>query len=204
MKDKTIFKDLLKYKIFILCFAICLSQRGFAVQKAIDYLGVGEKIEFAGQDYYLAWSSHPKSNFYKQEYILKNDQLPNYKRMIMVDFLAEDIEIKSAVAQFVKNLNDRKKTDLFANYRLLKQNEDYVLDFTLSDKVENNGKLNTFEHNVYRYFMTNNRKINKKGMMIFAVSERAYGRENIERMVYSIETSPLLEQLIETKKPEVK
>ncbi|MGA7151250.1 MAG: hypothetical protein WBY84_07560, partial [Pseudolabrys sp.] len=36
---------------------------------AVDRLSLPESIEFNGESYRLSWSSHPKPDYYKQEYL---------------------------------------------------------------------------------------------------------------------------------------
>ncbi|HMJ48101.1 MAG TPA: hypothetical protein VK498_12280, partial [Ferruginibacter sp.] len=55
-----------------------------------DSLNLPGPLTFNKTDYILAWSSHPTSNYYKQEYLPKGDDIDNYKKLIIVDVIISD------------------------------------------------------------------------------------------------------------------
>lgn len=187
-----------RLKSFFLTVTLFFTQ-GTMAKTATDYLKLGNKIHFAGQDYYLAWSSHPPPTFYKQEYVAKGDTVESYQRMIMVDYLVQHVTARQAVELAVKNIEDRKQSDDVANYRVLEHDGEYLLDFMLSQRAAD-GTIEILERNVYRYMP----QTNPKGLVVFAVSDRAYAEADINKMVQSLKNSPLLNQVSQVKKLEIK
>lgn len=170
----------LNFFTFILLFF--LRQGISAQEKAVDFLNIGDKIHFAGKDYHLAWSSHPNEAYYKQEYVAKGDKVEHYKRMIIIDFVESKHKPKDAVKLLIQNLEKRKKTDPVVNYQLLENGDEHMLDFILSSPSEDGKSVKILERNVYRYFHINNPKTKKKGILIFAVSDRAYTTQEMDKL----------------------
>lgn len=185
-------------KSCLMAITLCLAQ-GAMAQTTTDYLKLGNKIHFAGQDYHLVWSSHPSPTFYKQEYVAKGDTVERYQRMIMVDYLAENVTARQAVELAVKNIEARKQSDGFTNYRVLENGGEYLLDFMLSQRAAD-GTIEILERNVYRYMP----QTQPKGLVVFAVSDRAYTEADIAKLVQSLKSSPLVNQVLQVKRLEMK
>ncbi len=79
------------FTMMLMSFADVNAQSNKAVT---DYLKLGGIITFEKQSYDLVWTSHPANNFYKQEYIQKNDAIPKFKTMILVDLITGNNNIK--------------------------------------------------------------------------------------------------------------
>lgn len=140
-----------------------------------EYLGVPGPLSFDGASYEMAWSSHPSPNYFKQEYVVKGDDVNHFSKMLMVEvLLADNLQPKDLVSQKMAELEQRKKADAMVNYQVIanQAKTEYTLDFLLSD---GNGKTaNIVEWNAYRYKAFTD-KSGRKGIMLFAISKRAYG-----------------------------
>ena len=86
---------------------------------ATDYLKLGNTIEFEKQFYYLAWTSHASTNFFKQEYIPTGDALPNFQKMILIDFVRGDHILRDVVGAKMAELNNMKRVNPMVNYEIL-------------------------------------------------------------------------------------
>lgn len=172
----------MKLKFFAFVLLFFLGQGIFAQEKAVDFLNIGDKIHFAGKDYHLAWSSHPNEAYYKQEYVAKGDKVEHYKRMIIIDFVESKHKPKDAVKLLIQNLEKRKKTDPVVNHQVFEKEDEFIIDFLLSEVSEDGKTIKTLERNVYRYFHINNPKTKKKGILIFAVSDRAYTTKEMDKL----------------------
>lgn len=140
-----------------------------------DYLGVPGPIAIGGASYNISWSSHPTANYYKQEYIQKGDDVNRFNKMMMLEaVVSETIKPQDALAGKVAELKERKKTDALVNYQTLANTAkgEYMLDFLLSDGPA--ASPNVVEWNIYRYKSFTD-KNGHKGLMLFAISTRAYG-----------------------------
>ena len=143
--------------------------------KTNNDLFVKDSLVFDGKTYTLKWSSHPKKHFFKQEYLPKDEKLDKYKTMIVIDFYEGDFQPQQLVDILIQNLTKRKKTDPLANFNVFTKDKEYIVDFLLSESSKN--YITLLERNVYKYKIINDAKSQRKGVLIFGVSERAYNSE---------------------------
>lgn len=152
-------------------FALILMAAPAAAQ-VVDYLGVPGPIILDGESHELAWSSKPSANFVKQEYLPSGQSPEAYDRMMLVERLTGNVKVIDAVKNQIEMLKKRKDTDPLANFEVLQKNAtgEVLLDFLVSVK-DSKGEY-VLEWNLYRYAPM------KSGVLLFAVSHRAYGNEN--------------------------
>ena len=144
-------------------------------QTATDYLNLAKPILFDKMVYKLTWSAHPTDNYFKQEYISTSDNPEKFKRLLTFDVLIGNQELKDKKKKKVEELKDLKQTDPIINYRVLEKGNEIMLDFVLGGYSADGKSLNIIERNVYRYTLLNKNTL--KGILLFAVSDRAYGNE---------------------------
>jgi hypothetical protein len=134
---------------------------------AIDFLSVGKQIEFNGEKYNLEWSSNPSANYYKQEYLRKNDNnLNKYNKMLIIEAIKGDLTVDQAAGAKIKDLENWKKKNPVVNYQKFdnENTNEIMIDFVLSDGAY------IYEWNVYRYQQQKN--IKDKFMVLYAYSYR--------------------------------
>ena len=185
-------------------FLMFIAQFVMAQNKVEDYLHLGSKYRFDNKDYELVWSSHPASNFYKQEYILPNENVEKYTRMIMIDFLEGDLTPKDAISNFVNNLENSKKQNPIINYQMYEREDEYMLDFIISKNSQDGKEVLILERNVYRYFRINTPK--RKGVLLFGVSDRAYTKKEMDNMFSILKNKKLdlVNKIIQIEVPKIK
>ena len=158
-------------KIITLLFVVfcCISMSS---QEVVDYLNVGNTIEFNGKKMVLKWCSHPMELYYLQEWIPEDETFDNYSQMFTVAvILAEEVTPELAVQMKIQELEERAKTDACCNYQVLENNGEYILDFLVSDG--NGEKLNCVEWDIHHYKTA---IINgNKAQQLNYISTRAYG-----------------------------
>lgn len=164
----------------LVLFLMFIAQFVMAQNKVEDYLHLGSKYRFDNKDYELVWSSHPASNFYKQEYILPNENVEKYKRLILIDFIEGDLDPKDVLSGLVNSLENSKKQNPVINYKVYEKNNEYMIDFTMSENSQDGKEVLILERNVYRYFRINTPK--RKGILLFGVSDRAYTKKEMDNM----------------------
>ena len=184
----------------LVLFLMLMVQFFMAQKKVEDYLHLGSKYRFDNKDYELVWSSHPASNFYKQEYILPNENVEKYTRMIMIDFLEGDLTPKDAISNNINNLENSKKQNPIINYQMYEREDEYILDFITSKNSQDGKEVLILERNVYRYFRINTPK--RKGILLFGVSDRAYTKKEMDNM-FSVLKNNKLELVNKVAKIEV-
>ena len=188
----------------LVLFLVFIAQFVMAQNKVEDYLHLGSKYRFDNKDYELVWSSHPASNFYKQEYILPNENVEKYTRMIMIDFLEGDLTPKDAISNFVNNLENSKNQNHNINYQMYEREDEYMLDFIISKNSQDGKEVLILERNVYRYFRINTPK--RKGVLLFGVSDRAYTKKEMDNMFSVLKNKKLdlVNKIIQIEVPKIK
>ena len=164
----------------LVLFLMFIAQFVMAQNKVEDYLHLGSKYRFDNKDYELVWSSHPASNFYKQEYILPNENVEKYKRLILIDFIEGDLDPKDVLSSLANSLENSKKQNPVINYKVYEKNNEYMIDFIMSENSQDGKDVLILERNVYRYFRINTPK--RKGILLFGVSDRAYTKKEMDNM----------------------
>ena len=164
----------------LVLFLMFIAQFVMAQNKVEDYLHLGSKYRFDNKDYELVWSSHPASNFYKQEYILPNENVEKYKRLILIDFIEGDLAPKDVLSSLANSLENSKKQNPVINYKVYEKNNEYMIDFIMSENSQDGKEVLILERNVYRYFRINTPK--RKGVLLFGISDRAYTKKEMDNM----------------------
>jgi len=170
-------------------FLMFIAQFVMAQNKVEDYLHLGSKYRFDNKDYELVWSSHPASNFYKQEYILPNENVEKYKRLILIDFIEGDLNPKDVLSSLANSLENSKKQNPVINYKVYEKNNEYMIDFIMSENSQDGKDVLILERNVYRYFRINTLK--RKGILLFGVSDRAYTKKEMDNMFSVLKNNKL-------------
>ena len=188
----------------LVLFLMFMVQFFMAQKKVEDYLHLGDKYRFDNKDYKLVWSSHPMDNFYKQEYILSNENVEKYTRMIMIDFLEGDLTPKDAISNNINNLENSKKQNPIINYQMYEREDEYILDFITSKNSQDGKEVLILERNVYRYFRINTPK--RKGVLLFGVSDRAYTKKEMDNMFSILKNKKLdlVNKVIQIEVPKIK
>ena len=184
----------------LVLFLMFIAQFVMAQNKVEDYLHLGSKYRFDNKDYELVWSSHPASNFYKQEYILPNENVEKYKRQILIDFIEGDLAPKDVLSGLANSLENSKKQNPVINYKVYEKNNEYMIDFIMSENSQDGKDVLILERNVYRYFRINTP--NRKGILLFGVSDRAYTKKEMDNM-FSVLKNNKLELVNKVAKIEV-
>ena len=184
----------------LVLFLMLMVQFFMAQNKVEDYLHLGDKYRFDNKDYELVWSSHPASNFYKQEYILPNENVEKYKRLILIDFIEGDLNPKDVLSSLANSLENSKKQNPVINYKVYEKNNEYMIDFIMSENSQDGKEVLILERNVYRYFRINTPK--RKGILLFGVSDRAYTKKEMDNM-FSVLKNNKLELVNKVAKIEV-
>ena len=188
----------------LVLFLMFIAQFVMAQNKVEDYLHLGSKYRFDNKDYELVWSSHPASNFYKQEYILPNENVEKYKRLILIDFIEGDLAPKDVLSSLANSLENSKKQNPVINYKVYEKNNEYMIDFIMSENSQDGKEVLILERNVYRYFRINTPK--RKGILLFGVSDRAYTKKEMDNMFSVLKNKKLdlVNKIIQIEVPKIK
>jgi hypothetical protein len=160
-----------------LLFTLLISTRIFGQDaKPINYLGNENVIMFDKISFNLSWSSHPADNYYKQEYIAQGDTIEKFKKLVLLEIITGKVKINDIVSAKVAELKKLKEINPVVNYEIFEKDEEVILDFLVSTNTPDGKYLSILERNVYRYksIKENNEQ---KCVLLFGVSERAYGND---------------------------
>ena len=143
---------------------------------AVNYLGIPGPIVLQKKSYQLHWASHLDASLYKQEYLVAGDGFPDYKSMITIDFVIAAASVDDAVRTKLRELEQLKKT-LDVNYEVISNaaTGEKIIDCLLGQTAADDTK-SIYEHDVYR-FKAVMAKSGQKGILLYALSNRAYGKD---------------------------
>jgi hypothetical protein len=175
-----------KYLSILLAGVLPFFSLGQANNAAKDYLGQAKPISFENAIYHLVWTSHPTEQYYKQEYLVKGESLEKFRKLVTVDVLVGDIDLKEVVSAKIAELKQLKESNPMINYQAFEKNGEIMLDFLLSQATPDGKQLSILERNVYRYKNITDQN-GKKALLLFAVSERAYGAD-IDRFLAGLKS----------------
>lgn len=164
-----------KFAATLIVIFISLIAFGQTNKTVMDHLNVPGPIVLNKNTYNLTWSSHPSTNYYKQEYLGAKEKIDRYNKMVMVEVLIGDAKPLDLATAKINELKQMKQTNPVVNYDVFQKNGEILLDFLLSENTAD-GKISILERNVYRYKAFTDKNGNK-GVMLFAASERSYGNE---------------------------
>lgn len=166
----------IRFRLACLLLIGCQSY-GQTPKTAINYLTIPGPITVQNQVYQLAWWSHPDASLYKHEYLAAGDQFPNYKSLITVDFVVTPSTVDQAVSTKIRQLEAMKKTNPIVNYALIenKTTGEVIIDCLIGETAADD-RNSLVERDVFRYKSVS-AKSGQRGILLFAVSVRKYGKD---------------------------
>jgi len=156
-------------------------------QKPVDKLNVPGPIVIGKKTHVLNWASNPVAGFYKQEYIPAGENENKFRSMVLIDLSLGDLKLKDIVDIKITELKKMKGTNPMVNYEVFQKNGEYLLDFLLSANSADGKTIDIVERNVYRYKIFTD-KAGKKGVLLFGVSVRSYGKD-IDNFLKALKTN---------------
>nr|WP_295867610.1 hypothetical protein [uncultured Chitinophaga sp.] len=166
----------MRKKLVLLSMVFALWITGVMAQtKATDYLNVPGPLHLNDASFQLAWSAHPNNNYYKQEYLVAGETLEKFHALMTIDFLQGNYEVVALVNQKVEELKKMQVTNPLVNYNVYEKDQQYILDFLISQNTADGKAIAVVERNVYRY--QQNTHPQQPGIALLAASERAYGAD---------------------------
>ncbi len=144
--------------------------------KMIDHLNVPGPIVFDNVAYSVAWTSHPSTTYYKQEYIKKGDVVSKFGSMLLMEVLTGKAKIKDVLDAKVAELKSMQAANPFITYEIISNppKGEYMLDFLVTDNAPDGKSVRIAERNIYRY-RTYTDKTGENGIILIGISVRSYG-----------------------------
>lgn len=136
-----------------------------------EYFSAGNPIKFCDTAYYLQWSTDIDNYYFIQEYLPQGQTFDDYTKMFTVSVMFTDNTAEDILESKLAWVAERQRTDMVCNYRMFKQDDEYMLDFITSEG--NDEGLTQVERNIVRYYPM---KINGQSAVIQCYyTSRAYG-----------------------------
>ena len=174
-----------KTRLLLLLAPVLLSLSVSGADGVTDYLGVPGPINVNQLTYDLTWSSHPKDNFYVQEYTPKGETPERYSNMLTLQVVTGNKSAKEVLGALIRILEERGKTDPLVHHEVFQSaagKDEYLIDFLQS---EGSGP-SIVEWNAFRY-KTFTDKSGYTGVLLFGISRRAYD-EQIQPFLVTLKT----------------
>jgi hypothetical protein len=190
-------------KKYLLLLSLALVSFTQQPSKPVDKIGVKGPLSFNKTVFHLAWVRQPTATYYVQEYLPAGETVENFKQMMTIDLLDQNIPVITAVQQKVKDLTARKSTDPTCNYQVNESpdGKEYLVDCLLSESKNNQVAIAEFIIYHYRQVELGD---GRKGIVLYSYSRRAYG-EAITAFYKALpaERPALLNTMISTEIPAV-
>ena len=156
----------------LLLVLVCNAQSSTGV---VDHLNI-RTISFEKKLYKLDWSSHPSVQLYKQEYLPAGEITGKYKSMILLDVIVTGKTARETAAEKIMEIKQQQAVNPLVNYQVYdnKSSNEYMIDFVLTASSPDGNSVIIAERNVYRYKSFTD-AAGKKAILLFGVSNRAYG-----------------------------
>ena len=119
-------------------------------QRAEMYFVTDNPISFDNSKFYLGWSSHPAPHYYLQEYFVEGESPDSFTRMFSINLIEANITAEEAAQIKVAELDKRKASDKFCNYMIFHKDNEYILDFLVSD-AKGNDYPTIIERDIHYY-----------------------------------------------------
>lgn len=165
---------LINLSVMLIISGLC---SGHPKKSAVNYLGIQSPVSFQSKAFQLVWSSHPDASLYKQEYLQSGDAFPNYKSMIMIDFVITASTVDQAINMKIRELEQLKLSNHDVNFEIISNaaTGEKIIDCLIGQTAADE-RNSLVERDIYR-FKSVKAKSGEKGVFLFAVSTRKYGRD---------------------------
>lgn len=157
----------------IVILLLCLFSFVLKSQTASNYLNIPNPLVIDDTEYFLEWSKQASPTLFLQQYLLKEEKITDFTKMINVSYFLKEINIDDAVKQKVESFQKRKDTDRFSEVQVTESPDgtEYIVDGLLTETPKIGSPY--AEYGIYRFKTITNGS--KKSFLIFSFIKRNYG-----------------------------
>lgn len=166
-----------------------------------DRLSIPGPINFYGNEFLLSLSKQNSATWVQQQYIMRDDDINNYKELINISYFDKEIDMEKAVSQKVEFVDKRRSKDKysFVNVTESPDGKEVIVDYLTTETPKEGEPF--AEYNLDRF---KNYDIGgKKSFIIFSYSKRLLGDLKYSAKSLSKERGKLMEAAIKTAIPPV-
>lgn len=171
--------------------------------EVIDRLTVPGPLTFNENEYFLTWSKQNSATWAQQQYILRDDDLNNYKELINLSYFDKEINLETAVKQKVEYVEKRKERTQdkysFVGVTESPDGKEIIVDYLVTVVPQEGESYAEYNIDRFKNFDVNG----KKSFLIFSYSKRIAGDLKYASKALSKERNRLMEAVIKTVIPTV-
>ena len=167
----------------------------------IDRLNIPGPLKFGENEFFLALSKQNSPTWVQQQYIMRDDDLNNYKELVNISYFDKEIDMETAIRQKLDYVEKRLSNDkyTFKDVTDSPDGKEVIVDYLTTDTPKEGEPF--AEYNLDR-FKTIDAGTEKK-FIIFSYSKRIAGDLKYAARALSKERSKLMETAIKTTIPPV-
>lgn len=202
-------RNLLAISIGLICTANFYSQETKTEEttasptEVIDRLSIPGPITFNGNEFLLTWSKQNSTTWAQQQYIMRDDDLANYKELINISYFNKEIEMDKAISQKMDFVEKRKGSTQdkysFVSVTESPDGKEIVVDYLITETPKEGEPYAEYNMDRFKSFDVGG----KKSFVIFTYSKRLAGDLKYAVRSLNKERSKLMEAIITTQIPPV-
>lgn len=196
-------RNLLAISIGLIFTSAFHAQETAAPMEITERLNIPGPLNFYGNEFILALSKQNSVTWAQQQYIMRDDELSNYKELINISYFDKEIDMETAVKQkvdFVEKRRDKTQDKYsFVSITESPDGKEIIVDY-LTTTTPNEGEPFA-EYNLDRFKSYDTGE--KKSFVIFSYSKRIAGDLKYAARSLSKERGRIMEAAIKTAIPPV-
>ncbi|MDP9954937.1 hypothetical protein J2X97_000574 [Epilithonimonas hungarica] len=166
-----------------------------------ERLNIPGPLKFGENEFFLALSKQNSPTWVQQQYIMRDDELSNYKELINISYFDKEIDMETAIRQKVDFVEKRRSKDKYTFVEVTESpdGKEIIVDY-LTTETPNEGEPYA-EYNLDRFKSFDTGE--KKSFIIFSYSKRIAGDLKYSSKSLSKDRGRLMETAIKTAIPSV-
>jgi len=180
---------------------ICYSQKGDTVK---NYLNFPTTINFENKEYTLIASSHPSSNYYKQDYIVLSEKDSNFNTKIYFEVSFDNIAISDIVNKKVAAIERQKNEKTIVERNIYRKDGAFMIHFMILKLSEDKESAISASRYVNLFKSVKDKKTGKDGIILFGFAASSKGQDYDDPdIVINAMRDYLLKDITSFKIPEI-
>lgn len=169
--------------------------------EVIDRLNIPGPLTFTDNEFILAMSKQNSPTWVQQQYIMRDDDLNNYKELINISYFDKEIDMETAIKQKVDFVEKRRSKDKYSFMDVTESpdGKEIIVDYLTTETPKEGEPYAEYNLDRFKSFDMGE----KKSFIIFSYSKRIAGDLKFAARSLSKERSRLMEAAIKTAIPPV-
>lgn len=175
--------------------------RASAPVEVTERLNIPGPLTFNENEFLLALSKQNSPTWVQQQYVMRDDDISNYKELINISYFDKEIDMEVAVKQKVEFVDKRRSKDKysFVNVTESPDGKEIIVDYLTTETPKEGESYAEYNLDRFKNFDVGG----KKSFIIFSYSKRIVGDPKYASRSLSKERNRLMEAAITTAIPTV-